>query len=102
MRRQAEEERARYSEQVRFMEIEIQPLHRVLQGADRNASESQNEARESTAELAPAQAQTVGTVPRVATPPPAHAGHHRQSQNASSSRQVNIRPPMNPEGGYQR
>ena len=102
---QAEEERARYAEQVRRREIEIQRLHRTLQQADRNALESQNGARLAAEELARAQAQTVGAIPRVATPLSQHAGSTRLPQNASPRRQANLRPPTNPDGdglGYDR
>ena len=56
------EEPARYSDQVRIKQIEIQRLPRVLQQADRNALESQNAARLAAEELAPAQAPKFGTV----------------------------------------
>ena len=52
VRRQAEQERARYADQVRLREIEIQRLHRVLQQADRNGLESQNAPRLAAEELA--------------------------------------------------
>ena len=90
-RGQAEDERARYADQVRLREMEIQHLHRVLQQADRNALESQNAARLAAEELAPAQAQNVGALPRVATPPALLVSSPRLPQNASPRRQANRR-----------
>ena len=71
VRRQAEEERIRYEDQVRLREIEIQRLHRCLQAADKNAYESQQREGVETVELARAQAQSVRVAHRGATPPPA-------------------------------
>ena len=108
VRRQAEEKRARYADQVRLKEIEIQRLQadrNVLQQADRNALESANAARVAAEELARAQAQNVGTALRVATPPPQLVGSPCLPQNASPRRQANLRQSMNPDGegpGYDR
>ena len=105
MRRQAEGERPRYFDQVRQRVIEIQRIRRVVQQADRNASESQNMARVATEELVPAQVQNVGTAPRVGTPPPQLHGNPRPPENASPSRHTNLRPATNPDGegpGYDR
>ena len=77
VRRQAEEERARFEDQARLREFEIQRLHRVLQQADRNAHESENAARVAVEELASAQAQSVGTLPSVARPPSQLVCSHR-------------------------
>ena len=98
---QAEQERARYEDQVRMREIEIQRLHRVVQAADKNAYESQNAARVAIAKLARAQPKPIGVAPRLATPPPVYSRSPRQSQKASPSRQENICQPANPEGEYQ-
>ena len=56
VRRQGGQERARYEDQWQRTELEIQLLHRVLQAANRNASEILNASGVATAELAPAQA----------------------------------------------
>ena len=80
--------------------MEIQRVHRVVQGAGQNAYESQPATRVASAELSPEQAQPVGVAPRVEPPPREYAGSLRQSQNASPSRQANLRPPTNPEGGF--
>ena len=101
VRRQAEEERIRYADQARLRGFEIERLHRIVQAADKNAYESQHRERVATVKLARAQAQPVGAASRVATPPAAYAGSPRQSQNASPSKQANLRPPTNPEGGNQ-
>ena len=79
--------------------MEIPRVRRAARAADRNASEFQNAARVATAALARAQAHKVGVAPRVATPSQTWAGILRQSENASSRRQANLRPPANLEGG---
>ena len=74
LRKEAEDERALYEEQVRLREMEIQRLHQGVRAADKNGYESQNAARVATSELASAQAQTVVVAPLVAIPPPPSAG----------------------------
>ena len=100
VRRQGEEERARFEDQVRRREMENQRVHRVMHAAHKNAYESQNGAR---------LANTVG--PRAGTncwsrssssdDSPEYAVSPGQSQNASPSRQAKLRPPANPEGEFQ-
>ena len=101
VRRQVEEERARYEEKERWREFKIERLQRIARAVDIEAYESQNAARVATAELARAKAQPVGVAHCVATPAPAYADNPRQSPNASPRRQANLRPPAIPEGGYQ-
>ena len=98
VQRQEVAEIVRYADHGRLRVIEIQDLHRVLHQVDRNAHESQNAALLDTEELAPAQAQSVGTLPRVATPPPTLVGSSRPEMNASPRRQANLFPPTNPDG----
>ena len=100
MRRQMEQERARYEEEERRRELEIQRLRRAARAADRNAYESQNAAREATAESDRAEAQILGFATRVAPPIPSYAATSRQSQHASPSRQANLRQATNREGEY--
>ena len=100
MQRQVNEERARYEEQERRTELEIRWVRRGARAADRIAYESQNAVRVAIAESDRAQAETVVVAPRVATPRPSYAGSPLQSQNASQSRQANLRPATHPKGEY--
>ena len=68
---QLEVERARYEEEDRRPELEIQRLTRIARDAHKNAHESQNAAGVATGALARAQAQPGGGAARVATPRPA-------------------------------
>ena len=99
VRRQAEDDRAHYMNQVQMREAEIQRLLRVLQQADRNAYESQNAARVAAEELAPAQAFNVGSVPRAATLPPQLVASPRLPLNGSPRRPTDLGPPMDLGGG---
>ena len=94
LRRQAEEERAPYMNQVHMREAEIHRLHRVNQQADRNAYEAQNAARVAAEELARAQLMNAVAAPRLATPPPQIFGSPRLTLNASPRRPSDIPPPM--------
>ena len=104
LRRQVEEERARYEEE-RWREFKIERLQRITRAVDKEAYEAHNAARVETAESDRAQAEILGLASPVATPPSSYAGSPRQSQYASPSRQANLRPATNPEGeftGYDR
>ena len=59
VRMHAEHESVHYEEQGRVMEMDVHRIHRVLQAADKNATESQNSAPVVTTALASAHAQTV-------------------------------------------
>ena len=100
VRRKMEQERARYEEEERMREFEIQGLRRAARAAERKGYESLNAARVATAESARANSQILRVAPSVATPIPSSAGTSPQSQYASPSRQANLRPATNSEGEY--
>ena len=104
VRRQAEEDRLRYAEQVHFREDEIERLRRVLLQLEQNALVSQNAARLAESELARAHALNATARPRAATPPPL-VGGPQLTPNPSPLREVDLRAPSNPAGecpGYDR
>ena len=103
VRRQAEEERLRYAEQMNMREAEIERLRRVMQQMDQNALISQNAARMAEEELARAHALNATAMHRAMTPPQLESP--RLPLNASPRREVDLRPPSNPAGegpGYDR
>ena len=105
VRRQADEERGNYVNEVQRREAEIQRLQRVMQQAARNAYQAQNAARVAAEELARAQLMNSGAATRVATRPPQFTGSPRLPSNASPRRSTDLRPPMDVGGegpGYDR
>ena len=101
VRRQAEEDRLRYAEQVHFREDEIERLRPVQQQLEQNALVSQNAASLAETELARAHALTATASPRAATPTQ-FVGGPQLPPNESPLREVD---PSNPAGegpGYDR
>ena len=96
VRRQAEEDRQRYAEQVHMREAEIERLRRVMQQVDQNALVSQNAAKLAEEGLARAHALNATAMRRATTPPQLESP--RLPLNASPRREVDLRPPSNPFG----
>ena len=69
VRRQAEEDRQRYADQVHMREVEIERLSRFMQQVDQSAVISQNAARVAEEELARAHALNDTAMHIVTTPP---------------------------------
>ena len=76
VRRQAEQDRLRYSEQMHLREAEIHRLRHVMQKVDKNALPSQNPARLADEELARENSLNATAMVPAATPPQHIGGPH--------------------------
>ena len=104
VRRQAEEDGLRYTEQAHLREAEIHRLRRVMQQVNQNKLASQNAARLAEEELAGAHGLNATAMHRAMTPPQLIGGPQLQV-NASPPGEVDLRRQSNPIGegqGYDR